>query len=668
MARILRTKDIQNATRRGGKGGGLVLDHGTYYVEETIELVQIRGFILKGRGAIGTELEWVGDNTSPMITMNNCQGSAIEKLSITASADYPLLFGVRAEKGEDGTGDLVWSGLDSSFNTLRDVIVSGGGYVDVGFHQYRHPDSNSKNDFMELVRVQVANVNYAGAVLEGRNGKGVVFRNCHFQGTNNALYAVDTVQAGYPSTAGGSPRAGTYNAGGSFHWYGGGQTGFTAANMRIGDRNDTIGVFGCYSEDSARLLQVPAYGTGSSGGCPVVLQNYRFAIGAETEADMEIIQFYAPGPLVLLGCRFGSNAAGSQGRIRFQPTPAPGAFTMQGCFIANDGDGEVFPYATPNNADYPTSNIAYSDGTVALGSGVVVETDGPSSWPYPLSAGQWASLCTGAPAPDGQWLLSTANVSAWAAATAYDEGTIVTKGGYAYLVVVGGTSGSTGPVGTVVDGTETDNEVTWKCLGAATGAFVDQIGSHHMLATGTLEYQQALTNFTRTGVHFAQATPAEGLSPVTTAFGPATNAIAWKWDMQITTVSGSDRAIMCFNTGSETDTAGAIKVKIKTTGEAQLFVDASTADGTYVYEGSGLTHRFVAVYDKAAAVFYLFTDQEALSISTTGETIVTSSNVCLGAANGQTADCIATAPAVWVGQSKIDVIKTTAWRTAMGVL
>lgn len=56
---------------------------------------------------------------------------------------------------------------------------------------------------------------------------------------------------------------------------------------------------------------------------------------------------------------------------------------------------------------------------------------------------------------------SKAVSTAWAATTAYTYNQFVLKSGYIYRVQVPGTSGSTGPVGTVRGGVETDGTITW---------------------------------------------------------------------------------------------------------------------------------------------------------------------------------------------------------------
>lgn len=80
-------------------------------------------------------------------------------------------------------------------------------------------------------------------------------------------------------------------------------------------------------------------------------------------------------------------------------------------------------------------------------------------------------------APSGNigWVCTgtgTFTSTSWAASTAYTLGSRVVKGTSVYEALVAGTSGTTGPVGTVVNATETDGTVTWKLIGPATPTFI----------------------------------------------------------------------------------------------------------------------------------------------------------------------------------------------------
>lgn len=76
------------------------------------------------------------------------------------------------------------------------------------------------------------------------------------------------------------------------------------------------------------------------------------------------------------------------------------------------------------------------------------------------------------------WVCSSSGTfssGSWVSQTAYTLGNRVDKNGVVYECIVSGTSSTIGPVGTVVDVTEVDGTVTWKCLGAGTPTFI-QLG------------------------------------------------------------------------------------------------------------------------------------------------------------------------------------------------
>jgi hypothetical protein len=167
--------------------------------------------------------------------------------------------------------------------------------------------------------------------LEGRNAKNIGFDRCHCTAYVKDVerphevekirkqdrigkYAIDTARQ--------ADTGFEWNHGGAFFWNNGAVIAHAEADFRIGDRNDTIKINGVYSEKSNRMLQVPRYGTGAGGSCPVVLENYRFA-GQYAADDGEVIQCEAAGPLSMIGCDMEPGPNDNQLRIRYAPRPAP---------------------------------------------------------------------------------------------------------------------------------------------------------------------------------------------------------------------------------------------------------------------------------------------------------------------------------------------------------
>jgi hypothetical protein len=87
----------------GGLGGIVEVPSGEIRVSETINVQQVRGLVIRGRGAIATDLSWVGPRELPMFRFNRTQGCFLEGVSITARKAAPLLEGVRIEQGRSIT-------------------------------------------------------------------------------------------------------------------------------------------------------------------------------------------------------------------------------------------------------------------------------------------------------------------------------------------------------------------------------------------------------------------------------------------------------------------------------------------------------------------------------------------------------------------------------------
>lgn len=133
----------------------------------------------------------------------------------------------------------------------------------------------------------------------------------------------------------------------------------------------------------------------------------------------------------------------------------------------------VSPYATVSNplsftSDATATNDEIVAGVVAMLNGVVGKN--------------YLAAATGA--GGSQVCTVTANIAAWAIATIYAVGVLVTNGGNIYQCITGGTSaGAGGPSGTNAD--ITDNTVHWKYIGAGASAgqwFSIEVGNTKLLS------------------------------------------------------------------------------------------------------------------------------------------------------------------------------------------
>jgi hypothetical protein len=388
MANLDVQAEIDAQISAGGLGGIVDLPSGEITVSDTINVQQVRGLVIRGRAAIVTDLKWEGPSDRPMFRFNRTQGTILERLSITARQAYPLLEGVRIEQGTIDNSDANhWPDLTSSLMTARDVIFRGQGALGIAIRVYLHSlEDDAKNDHHRFERLQISGCTYAGLVLEGRNAKAIHLDQVVMSGTISdaevCRYGVLTVANMCPTSMMADGKPGpigdarvndgkpVFNHGASFIAIGGQLAGNTLANVYIGDRNDELVLQGIYSEKSGRWLVVPDYEQGSVGAFPVKMISCRYSKNRNTPSDLEIVQFYADGPLEIDTCRFGQRTPGEQLRIRYAPNVKPGTFSMRNSAISNDGDGNVFVGEVPTNCDYPMVNRGYRGGKlVQLGIG-----------------------------------------------------------------------------------------------------------------------------------------------------------------------------------------------------------------------------------------------------------------------------------------------------------
>jgi hypothetical protein len=283
-----------------------------------------------------------------MFIIDRCQDVHLEDFSVAVGAGKTLSEVAWIQNSVPDTG------LESSRVSWSNIVVRGQGNLIGGFHvKLFDPENDIKNDYHSFHGVVVSGYTGAAFTLEGQNAKNPSFDRCQCvgiaAGKRIGEYAVDTGRVP--------------GKGGSFHWSRGVVGGNAKADFRIGDRNDTIGIDGVYSEKSARMLLMPHFSHGGGEACPVLLENYRFATATPdlVAEDGEIIQCEAAGPLTMIACKMGSGIEGQQLRIRYDPRPAPGAFNFIGNAIGDAGDGLIFT-ASPPTMPFEAANLAYRGG------------------------------------------------------------------------------------------------------------------------------------------------------------------------------------------------------------------------------------------------------------------------------------------------------------------
>lgn len=411
---------IAAGIKTGGVGGVVRLPRGTFEVRETIYIDTVRGLQIIGEGMKTTDLKWVGEPLGDVIVWNRSSECKMSELSITAGSSIGVA--VTFQHGPEGSGPMVGStSLQSSHNTLERILLSGGDNMDLGVRVklYDYDGSQGigdiRNDHHRFYDCRISGYRFAAYLLEGRNAKDLKITDSFTQGMGGpdygSMYTVCTVSRSLEAWRAGDPDLEIFNQGGAFEFTGQASasdgpnmSGNLGANFRIGDRNDDIVINKAYSEKSARHLLVEDYGSGSSGFCSVTLNSNKFNAGSNFAEDGEVVQWFnAPGPLNIWGGTYGRPKPGLQMRFRHEGSCA---FNMEGISLANAGDGQVFPVNAPTNPGYETMNNGYdADGVLGLlGSGVVVETDGPDDWLVPGSTAQWNQI-DGMPDLDWLWTM-----------------------------------------------------------------------------------------------------------------------------------------------------------------------------------------------------------------------------------------------------------------------
>lgn len=667
---------IAAAIGLGGVGTTLTLE-GDIVVNDTITLQGVRW--LRWRGG---NLIWRGPADRPMLKIIDCADCSFEDVIVTC--DEPLLESVRIQAGPTAVGDYIMAGLQTSHLTFSRWTVRGQDQMGVGFRIYVRDGENSvRCDHMRFIDCRVAGYTYAAYHFEGRNSKDLIIENSFTQGISpvyESMYCVDNSRRG--------PEASGYNGlatpvgsevfgdGGSYSFTGQ-CSGNTVANFRFCDRAAVCKIGRCYSEKSNRHVLIPPYGSGSSGALPLELEANHFAVHAtQFAADKEVIQNYSYGPITVIGGSFGRPRAGEQVRFRHQ---SQGAFVMQGTFVANDGDGNVFVYGAPTNPDYTTTNNGFrDDATGPLGVGIVIPTDGPALRSYPQSLAQWAVAGF---TPSSQWsCTSVPQVPAWTPNTLYAAGDFVLNDtGKLYKCKSGGTSASSGgPTGTglsISDGI-TDEDLgleptVWNYYDTGDNVIPDIISVRHMVVAGTVDYAQTRTGFTREFIRLTE-TSGESIRLNYTGYSPITDAVAVVLDFEVVAVGGTRKLIQLGATNTGVGSGGLL-LELNSAGNLLLCHDGDVADvGSYVYEADGEVHRVLVGWDPAANAgdgdFFFATDEEFVRWTPAVVPITPSNNGTkgFGANSGTAPDVYITYP-VWFYGDNARAIMAPAGRTFLGV-
>lgn len=216
------------------------------------------------------------------------------------------------------------------------------------------------------------------------------------------------------------------------------------------------------------------------------------------------------------------------------------------------------------------------------------------------------------------------------------------------------TVGTDGPAGVYVPTSNADlaqlgiasASSLWACQ-EASGDLADSIAAVTLAATGTADYQQTVSGWTRKFVVFTETTN-ERFSHAagTYAYGSGTSYAAL-WYVGPATVSANRDLIL--HSGSTN------KARILSAGTASLVVEGVAATGSYNYADAA-AHPFLYVYDDDADTATLYTDQEA--ISGTHAASIASGIKGIGGSGTAPPACGLTLGIVWHGANAVGLNKT----------
>lgn len=239
-------------------GATLLLPCGVFNVSGPIILWNnggtLSGFNLVGCGAsfdfaVGTQLNWTGGSTVPLLDLRGVRDSTFSSFSIKSDLTAPLAECIRLE---------TWPGAVSTrrrFSNITCFSVRATGLIK-GFRWCTGFDCSNgtvvgNNDLDFLSDVIVSNYDNCAYSIEGTQSKTHMFLNSTFAGQSQSQRGICTTQGADAST----------NAG-SFRWYGAAGGGNNQiADFDLGAPTDNIFISGCNFEGSKRLLQTVSAGS-----------------------------------------------------------------------------------------------------------------------------------------------------------------------------------------------------------------------------------------------------------------------------------------------------------------------------------------------------------------------------------------------------------------------
>lgn len=307
---------VQAHARPGYRTGRIELSAGVCTIHKTISIAAKRGIVVQGQGTEQTTLRWVGDDQSPLLYLQRTADSVFSNFAIYAGAGKTLHSGIDIDNDCNdpvrcGNKQAQGVGIVSTNNRFNDIAIWGhSGTLDYGVRVLVDKGGlGTCNDKHRFDGVKVGKYRESGFLLEGINGKQIVFTGCNCSGYNQK----DVAASGKSCVSTKCESRANCNAqsSASFSWFGGGALGHRVADFILGGNADTIRIAGLYSEKSRMLLYKEHNNSFGNRSFPVIVENVQFASHFVDQPGWQnsgglIVEFSAQGPLIMRGNSLGT--------------------------------------------------------------------------------------------------------------------------------------------------------------------------------------------------------------------------------------------------------------------------------------------------------------------------------------------------------------------------
>ena len=270
------------------QGQNVKFDCGPITVSATIVFSTIKGGIYEGCGTNrnstsgGTSLEWVGNSSTAMLSLQAVQFStfrgftiAVQSGTLNTGIEVPnVLVGTSTQ---DTFTNFIISGVAGNINYGMQIgnLVSGG-------------PGTSQDDQMNIEKCLIENYTIAGISIEYAQSKYERITGCSINGDQYGGYGITTAL--------------NSSSGGSFVFRNGSMTQNTALDFYLGAVTDNITIDSSLFEGSTEFL---SGSTSGSSMWPVTISNNRFTADGVGTGGVAL-DFTNEGPLVLINNVFGT--------------------------------------------------------------------------------------------------------------------------------------------------------------------------------------------------------------------------------------------------------------------------------------------------------------------------------------------------------------------------